>query len=475
MAIKFGTDGWRAIIAKDYTFDNLSIVTQATANWIVQSRITTNGVVIGYDGRFMGKEFSQHVAATFAAMGIPVKMADTIAPTPAVSWAAQHYMAVGIVITASHNPPNYNGFKIKAPFGGPATPDQIDEVEKRYDSYDESLHVESYKHYLEKGRIQEIPLREQYKSVLRERLDLDSIAASGIKIAHDAMFGAGMGVVKELMEEQVMELHAEFNPGFNHQAPEPIEKNLGELSSFIKENHCAIGLANDGDADRIGLFDERGVFVDSHQVLSLLVKYLSQEKGLNGTIVKTFSTTSMLDKQAEKYGLSIETTPIGFKYVAEKIVDGDVIVGGEESGGLAVKGHIPERDGIYIGLLVTEMMVKSGKKLSELVQELFDEFGPHFNARNDLHTTNEKKEALVEYCQHQKLTKIAGKLVTKWEFTDGVKHHLDGGGHLLVRPSGTEPVLRIYSEDSDAQQAKANVEFVSALVDDPSVTGEKED
>lgn len=471
MKIKFGTDGWRAVIAKDYTFDNLSIVTQATALWIKKENITKNGVIIGYDGRFMGREFSEHVASVFAAMEIPVRIADVITPTPAISWAALEYDAIGIVITASHNPPAYNGFKIKAPFGGPATPDQIAAVENEMEHYDAGLKVDSFNDYMKQGRIREIKLREQFKEVLSQRLDLEIIRKSGLKIAHDCMFGAGQGIIKELIGDQIHELHSDFNPGFHGQAPEPIEKNLKELSEYVVKNRCAVGIANDGDADRVGMYDETGRFVDSHEVLSLLTKYLSQEKGMKGSIVKTFSTTSMLDKQAEKYGLDIDITPIGFKYVAEKIVNGDVLVGGEESGGLAVKGHIPERDGLFIGLLLVEMMVKEGKSLSELVQELVDEFGPHYHYRNDLHTSNEKKNAMMDYCESKKLTEIDGQKVTKFGFTDGVKLWLENGSWVLVRPSGTEPVLRIYSESADEKEAESLVNDVSKLTDDPKIMG----
>lgn len=463
MSIKFGTDGWRAIIAKDYTYENLNRVSQATARWISDEAVTENGVVIGYDARFQGRAFAEHSASVFAAMGIPVKLADVIAPTPAVSWAALEYDAVGIVITASHNPPAYNGFKIKAPFGGPATPDQIAAVEERLDQFDENLEPDSYEHFLEVGQIETIPLTNRFTQVLIERLDLEAIKASGIKIAHDPMYGAARGLVRRLLgEDHVLEIHGELNPGFNGQAPEPIEANLQELSHVIVEQGCTVGLANDGDADRIGMFDEKGDFVSSHKLLSLLAKYLYEDKGMTGSIVKTFSTTTMLDKQADTYGLGIETTPIGFKYIAEKMIDGDVLVGGEESGGLAVKGHIPERDGLYIGLLITEMVVKSGKKLSELVDELHKEFGPHYFHRNDMHTSDEKKKAMMAYCEAQKLTEIAGRKVTDWGFTDGVKHHLDDGSWLLVRPSGTEPVLRIYAE---AESKEAAIEIVQAATD----------
>lgn len=463
--IKFGTDGWRAIIADQYTFENLTFVAQATARWIIEEKVTKNGIVIGHDARFMGREFTEHVASIFAAMGVPVRMADNIAPTPAVSWGALNFDAVGIVITASHNPPNYNGFKIKAPFGGSATPDQIAGVKARYDQFDADLDISSYKSYLKTGQIREINLTEQYTNVIRERIDIDAIIKSGIRIGHDPMFGSGMGVIKALLGDQVYELHGEVNPSFKGTAPEPIEKNLEEFSTFITLNKCQIGIANDGDADRIGLFDENGTFVDSHRILSLLVKYLHQEKGLSGTIVKTFSTTNMLNKQADKYDLPIETTPIGFKYIAEKIVNENVLVGGEESGGLAVKGHLPERDGIFIGLLMTEMMVKSGKKLSELVRELFDEFGDHAYFRNDMHTEESKKLAMIDHCENKKMNEIAGLKVVDWQFTDGIKHLMEDGSWLLVRPSGTEPVLRIYSEAPTMDQARRLVDEASKKVD----------
>jgi alpha-D-glucose phosphate-specific phosphoglucomutase len=464
--ISFGTDGWRAIIAKEYTFDNLSVVTQATGRWIVDDNITKNGVVLGYDARFMSREFAEHVASVFAAMEIPVRISSSISPTPAVSWAALHYDAVGIVITASHNPPNYNGYKIKAPFGGSATPDQVAAVESRLDDYDDTLDTLRFDEYLKLGLIREISLTEQYLNVIRKIIDIEAIQNSGLQIGHDPMFGSGMGAIKQLLGNQVHELHAEVNPSFKGIPPEPIEKNLQEFSKFITEHNCQIGIANDGDADRVGLMDENGTFVDSHRILSLLVKYLNQEKGLTGKIVKTFSTTNMLNKQAEAYGLPIETTPIGFKYIAEKIVSEDVLAGGEESGGMSVKGHIPERDGLYIGLVVTEMLVKTGKKLSELVNELFDEFGNHAYYRNDLHTEESKKLAMIDFCESGKLTEINGIDVIEREFIDGIKHHLANGSWLLVRPSGTEPVLRIYSEAPTAEQAKSLVEYVTAKVED---------
>ena len=467
--IKFGTDGWRAVIGDKFTFKNLKIVTQAVSRWIADEEVTVNGVVIGHDARFSGRLFTEHVASVFASMGIPVRMADTIAPTPAISWAAKHFDAVGIVITASHNPPEYNGFKIKAPFGGPATPEQVSDVEERFNLYDSDLKPKPYNSLLKAGVIREVNITDQYLDFIRDSIDLDAIQKSGILIGHNPMFGSGQKLIKKLLDRSVLEFHSEFNPSFRGIPPEPIEKNLVQFSEFIPRYNCDIGIANDGDADRISLFDENGTFVDSHRILSLLVKYLNREKKLSGKIIKTFSTTNMLDKQADKYGIPIDVTPIGFKYIAEKIIREDVLVGGEESGGIAVKGHIPERDGIYIGLLITEMMVKSGKKLSELVQELFDEFGPHSYYRNDLNTLEEKKNGMMKYCKAEKLTEIAGQRVVKREFLDGVKHHLESGAWLMVRPSGTEPVLRIYSEASSETEAKTLVDDATKWVDNPEI------
>ncbi len=465
MEIKFGTDGWRAVIAKDYTFANLNKVCQATARWIIDEEITTNGVVIGHDTRFMGREFSEFAASVFASMDIPVRFADGITTTPALSWAALEYNVVGVVITASHNPPQYNGFKIKAPFGGPATPDQIEAVEVRIPDADPDYDPGNFTDHVESGRINIIPLNNYYLDIIRERIDINKIKESGLQIGHDPMYGVSQGMIKSLLPDQTHEIHAELNPGFRGVAPEPILKNLGEFSEFVKKSKCDIGIANDGDADRVGMFDERGRFVDSHLVLSLLAKYLSQEKNLSGTIVKTFSTTSMLNKQAKQYNLPIETTRIGFKFIADKFVTGDVLLGGEESGGLAVKGHIPERDGIFIGLTIAEMIMYYNKPLSQLVQDLFDEFGPHYNTRLDLHTTEKKKQAMIKHCNDKKITNINGRQVIKWEFTDGIKHWMEDGSWVLVRPSGTEPVLRIYSEDSSGELAEQNAEEIGRITD----------
>ena len=315
------------------------------------------------------------------------------------------------------------------------------------------------------GLIERFDLRTAYVDLLRERIDIEAIKEAGVRVAYDAMFGAGQGIVTELLGiSLVVELHNELNPGMHGQAPEPIARNLTDLQSMVVDEHVAAGLATDGDADRIGMFDEQGIFVDSHKILALLVRYLFEEKGLRGSVVKTFSTTDMLDRMAEVYKLDIETTPIGFKYIGPRMVETDVLVGGEESGGMAVKGHIPERDGLYIGLTIVEMMVKREHSLSGLVRELMDDFGPHYQSRSDLHTTEEHKQAVLKMLKKDGLDAVGGRSVVATETLDGFKFRVDGGW-LMFRPSGTEPVLRIYSEAGSQEEADALVQDGIALVE----------
>ncbi len=463
--IKFGTDGWRAVIAEDYTFDNLERVARATGQWIKRIAVGSPSAVVGYDTRFQGHAFAARTAEVLVSIGIRVRLADSFVTTPAVSWAAkEHGCDAGVVITASHNPPKYSGFKLKSRHGGPADPAMIAEVEAEMGRLDTGFERRDLEELEGEGLVEMYNLREAYRHVLKDRLDIEGIRRSGLKIGCDPMWGAGMGTVTDLLgRENVVEVHDEHNPGMRGQAPEPIERNLEYLSRLVREEDCDVGLAFDGDADRIGMMDEEGRFVDSHKILSLLVKYLHEEKGMGGAIVKTFSTTDMLDRMGEQYGLPVETTKIGFKYIAPRIIEGDVLVGGEESGGLAVKGHVPERDGIYIGLTVVEMMMARGRKLSELVEELQDEFGPLYAARDDLHTTPEKKDRFVRRLAEDPPREVAGEPVREVETLDGAKLRL-ADGWLMFRPSGTEPVLRVYAEASTQERAErlvaAGVEMV---------------
>jgi len=462
--ISFGTDGWRAIIAEDYTFANVERVSLATAQWLKRSHDAPS-VVLGYDTRFMGAEFALRSARALASAGVRVVLSDSHVTTPAVSWAvAEGGHQAGVVITASHNPPAYNGFKLKAHYGGPAPPEAIAEVEGELTRLDDGFVCRPSDELEREGLIQYIGLRADYVDLLRRRVDIEAIRGAQLRVAFDAMYGAGQGIVTELLgRARVVELRHDLNPGMYGHAPEPIERNLEELGRVVPEQDLAAGLATDGDADRIGLYDEQGRFVDSHKVLALLVKYLHRERGLRGEIVKTFSTTDMLDRMGEAYGLPVLTTPIGFKHIAPRMVEGDVLVGGEESGGIAVKGHIPERDGLYIGLTALEMIVKRERPLSGLVRELQDEFGPLFQSRTDLRTTEEKKRAFLNRLAAG-VAEIGGRAVEYTENTDGTKLRV-AGGWVMFRASGTEPVLRVYSEATTKADADALVRDGVSLVD----------
>ncbi|MEX2401649.1 MAG: phosphoglucomutase/phosphomannomutase family protein [Rhodothermales bacterium] len=456
--ITFGTDGWRGIIADDFTFRNLDTVSRATLRWLRRQHGDAPRAVVGYDTRFMGRQFAEYVARVLASQEVTVMLADAFTPTQAVSWATKAYEAnVGVVITASHNPPEYNGFKLKADFGGSAPPEMVSAVQGELPRLGgDAVAPPGLERMQAEGRIERRPVTDDFLDYLRGRLDLEAIRSSGLLVVHDAMYGSGQGLLSRLIgEDRVEEIRSTWNPGFDGEAPEPIERNLAGLARAVIDRGAAAGLANDGDADRVGMYDERGRFVDSHTIVALLVKYLHTEQHLSGLVVKTVSTTSLIDRMAAAYGLPLETTPIGFKYIASRIVEEDVLVGGEESGGIAVKGHIPERDGLYIGLLILEMMAKRRRKLSELVEELHDEFGPHVCRRIDLHTTEARKQNVLKRLREEGgLAEIAGEPVHELDTLDGFKHLVDGGW-LLVRPSGTEPVLRIYSEAASGDRADA--------------------
>jgi phosphomannomutase len=461
--IEFGTDGWRAVIADDYTFVNLERVAQATADWLHDDYGEAPSVVLGHDARFLGPQFARRAARVLADAGVEVTVADSMVSTPAISWATQAAdHDAGVVITASHNPPEYNGYKIKAHFGGPAPPDMIAKVEAAVPDGPRDATPPPFDGLTSDGTIEADDVRTGYLDALRDALNVDTIQNSGLTVAHDAMYGAGQELVQALLgDDQVVPVRHERNPSFHGVAPEPIADRLGELSDTVANSDCAAGLAHDGDGDRIGMVDENGDYVSSHRILALLVKYLYEERGLTGSVVKTFSTTHLLDKMGDRYGLDVETTPIGFKHIAPKMAEGSVLVGGEESGGIAAAGHIPERDGVYIGLLIVEMMVERGMLLSELVDELLEEFGPHYNYRDDIHIREDQKADVLDRLDSQGgLDEVNGHAVQRVETLDGFKHVTDHGW-LLIRPSGTEPVLRVYSEAESTEAAEALVKDAS--------------
>ena len=455
--IVFGTDGWRAVIADDFTFENLDRVALATARTFLKHPRIRNGIVIGYDARFMSREFAERVALVMAGSGVRVRLADAIASTPMVSLATLRMRAAaGVVITASHNPARYNGFKIKGDFGGPAHPEMVARVEK------ELARVLKLKRLppaplsldapLARRKIQMISMRESYLEEIRQRIDVDRLQRANLRILVDTMHGAGMGVFPALASG-VTEMRAEYNPSFGGVNPEPLAKNLQVLIARVPREGFGIGIATDGDADRVGAVDERGAFVDSHRIFSLVLKYLVEDRGMTGEVAKSFSVSTMVDAQCRKYGLTLHETPVGFKHLCRLMTERDILIAGEESGGLGVKGHIPERDGVLLGLLLCEMMAVRSKPLSVLVQELMDEFGHREFRRVDLHVGGRAKEAIMNRFRRG-IRSIGGYPVRERKDTDGVKYTVDGGW-LLARASGTEPLIRIYAEGSSTEQVDA--------------------
>lgn len=442
--IKFGTDGWRAIIAKDYTLENVGRVAEATARWMQQRKMSK--VVIGFDCRFGGRMFAEHTARVMGNFGIIVLMSPEFVSTPMVSLAVVKTGSdMGVVITASHNPPDYNGFKLKSAFGGPTIPAQIEEIEGIIPNT-AIRSLPTIQELRDKDIVSYIDMEAMYINHIEENFDLGLIKSSGVKIAYDAMYGAGQNVMKKLFADHTL-LHCENNPSFNGQAPEPIERNLGEIQEVIrKDPSIGLGIANDGDADRIGMFDEDGKFVDSHHILLLLLYYMFEFKKETGKVIYTFSVTEKMKKLAEIYGLDSECTKIGFKYIAEIMITQDVLVGGEESGGLAVKGHIPERDGVWIGLMIMEFMAKTGKSVKELIQDVYAKVGSFNFERDDHHVRNDLKIKIIESAKNGEITEINGRKVLRTEMIDGVKFFFDNDEWLMLRASGTEPVLRVYAQ-----------------------------
>ena len=461
--IKFGTDGWRAIIGKDYTVYNVARVSAALAKWLL-ARNAKPRVVVGHDCRFGGRMFMETVADVLCSNGIEVLLTDGFVSTPMISLGVLINNAdQGVVITASHNPPSYNGFKLKGAHGGPSNPDDIAAVEALIED-EVIIPGKSMKEWEEAGMLQWIDLERAYCNYLTEKFDFEKLNASPFKLAYDAMFGAGQNVIRQLLPGTVL-LHCENNPGFHGQAPEPLDKNLQELSNTMKHSpELKLGLATDGDADRIGLYDEDGNFVDAHHILLLLIHYLHKYKGMSGKVAIAFSVTDRVKRMCEIYGLPVEVTKIGFKYISEIMVNEDVLVGGEESGGIAVKGHIPERDGIYDGILLYEFMNITGKTLKELIAEVYEVVGAFVYDRADLHIENSIKENIIKTALDGGYNRFGKYEYDRTENIDGMKYHLKNGGWVMLRASGTEPLLRVYAEGNSKEETADILEEVKKTI-----------
>ena len=483
MTIHFGTDGWRAVMSDTFTFTNLRLVAQAIAD-AVASPEWTNGaakecspdphkMVVGFDTRFLSDRYATEVARVLAANGFTVLLAQADAPTPVISHAVRQQNAIGgVMITASHNAPRYNGVKLKSASGASALPEQCRRVEVYLNDNEERargpnlMDLEQAREMKLIQRFNPIPA---YYEHLRKLIDCDIIAENPQRFVIDSMYGSGRGVIRGFLQGtgcEISEIRGEMNPGFGGVHPEPIRQNLGALAGAIGAGMGSFGIATDGDADRIGAMDERSNFVDPHKIMSLALRYLVEKRGLTGSVVRTVSTTRMIDRLANKYGLTIHETPVGFNHIADYMMKENVLIGGEESGGIGFTGHIPEGDGILMGLLIVEMVAEAHSTLYEMVEDLQKEVGPVFYDRIDLRLKYPiAKEKMVSLLVNQPPSSLGGETLSEVSTLDGVKYLFADDSWLLIRPSGTEPVLRVYAEGRSEPMVKELLNYGKSIAD----------
>jgi phosphomannomutase len=446
-AIKFGTDGWRGIIADDFVFANVRRVAGAIASYVLKHENPKSGVIVGYDTRFASQRAARLVAEVLAGAGIPVTLANDYTPTPAISLATRDLgTAGGVVVTSSHNPFNWNGVKFKAKFGGSAPPSIMKIIEQELGSMPNG----------QTAAIKEMDLKSAYRVAICGFADLDLIAKANFKFAIDSMYGSGRGVLAQIFSEHGIRhvaIRQELNPLFPGINPEPIEPHIAELQKTVLKESCHAGLATDGDADRIGAVAEDGSFVDSHKIFCVLLQWLLERKKWPGEVVRAFNTTRMVDRIAARYGRKVNECPIGFKYIADLMMERDILIGGEESGGIGYSRFLPERDGVLNSLLLANVMAEEGKPLGQLVADLQREYGPHYYGRRDLHVSEEVKQSAIQRARSEGTQRIGHYKILKKENLDGVKFFLDAPTHgngadawILFRASGTEPLLRVYAE-----------------------------
>lgn len=463
--VNFGTDGWRGVIADDYTYENLGRVSSALADYLKSSERKTldiydgwgtpyrphdEGVVIGYDGRFASEDFALYVAKVLINSGVPASVTERMVPTPALAFAVKdRSAAAGVMITASHNPPEYNGFKIKLESGASAPPEVTDAIEDRLPKESPEVDPET--------NVARVNVSSSYVDTLTNLVDEEKITSNPVLAVIDSMYGSAQGFTAEVLNKfgvPHVGVRQEYNPSFKGVRPEPLEENLEPLRAEILEQNTmndvpVMGVVTDGDGDRISAMAEDGSFIDSHRTYALLMKYLAETRDWDGKAVKNFPLTDMIFKIGEKYDNEVEETAVGFKFIAEKMVREDVLIGGEESGGIGLKNHIPDRDGVLCALILLEMVAESGKPPSELVENLLEEYGGHYYRRNDIHL--EGRQEVAELVEEEPPESIGGHEIKSVETTDGVKLRFSDGW-LLIRASGTEPLLRLYCEMDEEEK-----------------------
>lgn len=457
--IKFGTDGWRAVMAEGFTFANLRMATEAVARYLdIQGN--EKKIVVGYDQRFQSEKFAEAVAEVLAAHGITVLLTESATPTPVVAFAVLQYQASGaIMLTASHNPPEYNGIKFIPYYAGPAMPEVTDEIEKHLEvvlNTGEGVKSVALEEAINQGLVEYFQPQDLYLKQMRAIIKTDLICRANLKVVVDPMYGAGAGYLEKFLDQKstVIAIHSKRDPLFGGGLPDPVESRLQELSRRVKDEKAHVGLALDGDADRFGVVDADGKYFSPNEVLPMLLYYLIESRGWKkGSVARTVATSHMLDRIADTYGLKLHETPVGFKYIGLALREKEGLLGGEESGGMSIRGHIPEKDGILAGLLVAEMLATSGgKPLSELQKEMHNKFGELVSRRVDVKVRNDTKKLVIEKLRTYRPERMGGILVKKRLTIDGYKFVMDDNSWVLIRASGTEPVFRIYVEASDSNQ-----------------------
>jgi len=466
--IKFGTDGWRGIVADDFTFANVRRVAQGAAEYM-RSLSADPLAVVGYDCRFASEDFARTVADVFAANGVRTLMFDRPSPTQVASWTVIDRKAAGAaVVTASHNPYLFNGIKFKSETGSAASSDVIAQLEPRINALETVPVPDGTK---SDGLVSLYDPRAPYYAQIARMVDLDAIKSAGLRIVHECMFGSGYGYIRELLDggrTSVVELHNERNPLFGGVNPEPIPPNINAAIAVMRSGGQDLCICTDGDADRVGIIDETGRFINQLQVFALLMLYLFDMRHMKGPVVKTVNMTAMAEKLGAEFGATVYEVPVGFKNVAPKMMETDAVLGGEESGGFAIKGHIPERDGILIGLLFADMIVKLGQPLSQILAGLEKRVGPHSYARHDIHlnreTYDQDRKRILHTLETHEPSGVAGVKVERIRSDDGFKFYLADGSWVLLRASGTEPLVRIYSEAADQAAVEARLAAVEDIV-----------
>lgn len=468
--IKFGTDGWRGIMADDFTFENVQLVSQSIADYVWEVNLAEKGIVIGYDNRFLAEQFAQKVAVVLCGNGIKTYLAAKAIPTPVTAFAVKHLGTAGaVMLTASHNPPEYNGIKFIPDYAGPALPyvtNKLEENIKRVLA--ENRHKDmDYQKAVEMKMLETFDPTEAYMAHLKEVIRFDAISQAALKIIIDPMYGAGIGYLDRLLKDAgcwTETIHGTRDPLFGGRLPEPTGASLHALSELVLEEGADLGLALDGDADRFGVIDREGNYITPNQVLSLVYYHLINNRALKGPAARSVATTHMLDKIAAHYGYQVEETPVGFKYIGESMMKRGSVIGGEESGGLSIAGHIPEKDGILAALLVAEMVAVEKKSIPELLQKLGEKFGTFISERIDIHTSIDKKQMILQALNGLDPEIIADEKVVSTTGIDGKKFVLEDGSWVLIRASGTEPLFRVYVEAEHIDRVRAIQKDIKSLL-----------